>query len=92
MAAPVRVVDDKGHEWLVDPALLGDPNEPTDEGMLQLTIDNQAYQRVGGQWYRLLRCDRVSWVTDIKPNVGGRQPRPMPFVLGRVAGFEDEPL
>ncbi len=88
MGVPIHVVDDQGNSYMVDPDLLLDANAPVDVGMLQPTIDNQIYQLADDhQWYRVLRADRVSWMTDIKPNVGNRAPRPLAFVLGRAIGY-----
>jgi hypothetical protein len=68
--------------------LLSDPTEAAlPDQTIQLTADNQVYQKVNGQWYRVLRADKVSWITDIKPTIGARGHQMLPFVLGQAQGY-----
>lgn len=83
----VTVTDGSGKQWLVDPTLLKDPNEPHTENTIGLTTDNQLYQLVGGQWYRLLRCDKVNFATQIAP--WGKSAFQLDFPLGRQASYTD---
>ena len=88
MAAPIRVTDDQGNVYMVDPALLFDPNEQAMlDGTIQPTLDGQIYQKVDGEWYRVLRTDRVSWMGDIRPWIGQRKSQQLQFVLGRAQGY-----
>jgi hypothetical protein len=88
MGTPIRVTDDQGNVYMVDPALLFDPNEQVmPDGTLQPTLDGQIYQKADGQWYRVLRTDRVSWMSDIRPTIGQRRPQQLNFMLGRAQGY-----
>ena len=84
---PIRVTADDGTVYMVRPSQLIDTNEPATENMIQLTADNQIYQRVNAVWYRVLRADQVSWMTDIRPNIGARKSQQLPFALGRAVGY-----
>jgi hypothetical protein len=84
---PIRVTADDGTVYMVRPSQLIDANEPGADNTLQLTADNQIYQRVNSGWYRVLRADQVSWMSDIRPNIGNRRSQPLPFALGRAVGY-----
>lgn len=82
---PIRVTDDSGNVFWVDPSALMDPAMPTDDNQIALTSDMQGFQYTGGLWFRVLRCDQVTWNANIKPNF--RAMRQMPFALGRAQGY-----
>jgi hypothetical protein len=87
MANAIPVRDGNGKVWMIDPSLLKDPNEPTNENVIGLTTDNQLYQRVGGRWFRLLRCDEVAFATVIAPV--GKGAFQLDFSLGREIHYTD---
>lgn len=85
--ARVPVVDSAGKTWMVDSGDLIDPNEPKGENMIGVTTDGQLYQRVGGQWFRILRCDKVSFNTAIAPYA--KDKFQLDFTLGREVHYTD---
>jgi hypothetical protein len=85
--ALINVQDANGKIWLVYPSALKDPNEPKQDNTIGVTTDNQLYQLVGGQWYRLLRTAKVDFATQIAPY--RKDKFQLDFPLGRDVNYSD---
>lgn len=82
---PVTLPD--GRTMMVRAGDLRDPNEPKADLTVAVTTDGQLYQLVGGDWYRLLRTDKVVFATAVAPALLDKFK--LDFALGREVSYVD---
>lgn len=83
--AIVTVTGPDGKPYQVDTKYLQSAQEPQEENYIGWTTDGQMYQRVGGQWYRLLRTDKVDFVSGILPKA--KTGASFDFTVGREVSY-----